>query len=171
MLADGIVKIDAEWKFKKEDGSWAKSEFVTSKGNIYYIGEDEAAITGWHTIEDKLYHFDNDGKLSKGLFSDDSGLYYIDKNGAQKDKWVTAGDKTYYFDGDGKAVSGWREIDGTEVSWRGQKFYNNKNGTVVTGWKKIGGKRYYFNDYGMMLINTTVDGYNINNDGVAHKAK
>ena len=35
---------------------------------------------------DKLYHFDNDGKLSKGLFSDDSGLYYIDKNGAQKDK-------------------------------------------------------------------------------------
>ena len=66
MLADGIVKIDAEWKFKKEDGSWAKSEFVTSKGNIYYIGEDEAALTGWHTIEDKLYHFDNDGKLSKG---------------------------------------------------------------------------------------------------------
>ena len=223
VLADGIVKIDAEWKFKKEDGSWAKSEFVTSKGNIYYIGEDEAALTGWHTIEDKLYHFDNDGKLSKGLFSDDSGLYYIDKNGAQKDKWVTAGDKTYYFDGDGKAVSGWREIDGTEfyfdsdhvlqnewttiagkkyflqngvalrgpvyiddkyynfgedgylksgwVSWRGQKFYNNKNGTVVTGWKKIGGKRYYFNDYGMMLINTTVDGYNIDNDGVAHKAK
>ena len=223
VLADGIVKIDAEWKFKKEDGSWAKSEFVTSKGKIYYIGEDEAALTGWHTIEDKLYHFDNDGKLSKGLFSDDSGLYYIDKNGAQKDKWVTAGDKTYYFDGDGKAVSGWREIDGTGfyfdsdhvlqnewttiagkkyflqngvalrgpvyiddkyynfgedgylksgwVSWRGQKFYNNKNGTVVTGWKKIGGKRYYFNDYGMMLINTTVDGYNINNDGVAHKAK
>ena len=90
MLADGIVKIDAERKFKKEDGSWAKSEFVTSKGKIYYIGEDEAALTGWHTIEDKLYHFDNDGKLSKGLFSDDSGLYYIDKNGAQKDKWVTA---------------------------------------------------------------------------------
>ena len=50
-------------------------------------------------------------------------------------------------------------------------FYNNKNGTVVTGWNKIGGKRYYFNDYGMMLINTTVDGYNIDNDGVAHKAK
>ena len=35
----------------------------------------------------------------------------------------------------------------------------------MTGWKKIGGKRYYFNDYGMMLINTTVDGYNIDNDG------
>ena len=52
-----------------------------------------------------------------------------------------------------------------------QKYSNNKNGTVVTGWKKIGGKRYYFNDYGMMLINTTVDGYNIDNDGVAHKAK
>lgn len=66
MLADGIVKIDAEWKFKKEDGSWAKSEFVTSKGKIYYIGEDEAALTGWHTIEDKLYHLTMTASFQRG---------------------------------------------------------------------------------------------------------
>ena len=99
--------------------------------------------TIWTTIDGKKYFLQNGVALR--------GPVYID-------------DKYYNFGEDGYLKSGW-------VSWRGQKFYNNKNGTVVTGWKKIGGKRYYFNDYGMMLINTTVDGYNINNDGVAHKAK
>ena len=89
---------------------------------------------------------------------------YFLQNGVALRGPVYIDDKYYNFGEDGYLKSGW-------VSWRGQKFYNNKNGTVVTGWKKIGGKRYYFNDYGMMLINTTVDGYNIDNDGVAHKAK
>ena len=195
---------------------------MTSEGDTYYIGDSEAAVTGWHTIGDKLYHFDTEGKLTKGLFSDESGLYYIDDNGAQVNKWVTAGDKTYYFNAEGKAAAGWTSIDGVDfyfngehvlqnewttidgkryflqhgvpvrgpvyiddkyynfgetgylqegwVSWRGQKFYNKKDGTVVTGWKTIDGNRYYFDSTGMMVINTTIDGYNIDNDGIAHKA-
>ena len=93
-----------------------------------------------------------------------AGKKYFLQNGVALRGPVYIDYKYYNFGEDGYLKSGW-------VSWRGQKFYNNKNGTVVTGWKKIGGKRYYFNDYGMMLINTTVDGYNIDNDGVAHKAK
>ena len=93
-----------------------------------------------------------------------AGKKYFLQNGVALRGPVYIDDKYYNFGEDGYLKSGW-------VNWRGQKFYNNKNGTVVTGWKKIGGKRYYFNDYGMMLINTTVDGYNIDNDGVAHKAK
>ena len=112
-------------------------------GTEFYFDSDHVLQNEWTTIAGKKYFLQNGVALR--------GPVYID-------------DKYYNFGEDGYLKSGW-------VSWRGQKFYNNKNGTVVTGWKKIGGKRYYFNDYGMMLINTTVDGYNINNDGVAHKAK
>ena len=70
--------------------------------------------------------------------------------------------KYYNFGESGYLQEGW-------VSWRGQKFYNKKDGTVVTGWKKIDGNRYYFDSTGMMVINTTIDGYNIDNEGIAHK--
>ena len=67
----------------------------------------------------------------------------------------------YNFGEDGYLQGGW-------ISWNGQKYLNYDNGTSVTGWKVIGGKRYYFDSTGMMLINRTIDGYNIDNDGVAH---
>ena len=40
-----------------------------------------------------------------------------------------------------------------------------KGGKALTGWKEIGGKWYYFDENGVMAVNTKVDGYEIGPDG------
>lgn len=53
----------------------------------------------------------------------------------------------------------------------GSRTNHPGNGTTgqtpepATGWREIGGKWYYFDEYGVMAVNTKVDGYEIGPDG------
>lgn len=44
----GWLQVDADWKYIKEDGTWAKGEFLNISGKTYY--------------------FDYDGKMQTGVF-------------------------------------------------------------------------------------------------------
>jgi hypothetical protein len=54
---------------------------------------------------------------------------------------------------------GWREIDG---DW----YYFDSNGYMKTGWMQDGGKWYYLYNSGDMAINTTINGYTLDYNGV-----
>lgn len=94
-------------KFKKYDNSYVQSNFIESKANTYYLGEDGVKVTGWQKIKDKLYYFDKDGAMLKNKWKkhgDDK--YYLGKNGAAATGWKKIKKATYYFTDDGKMATG-----------------------------------------------------------------
>lgn len=94
-------------KFKKYDNSYVKSDFIESKANTYYIGEDGVKVTGWQTIKKKLYCFDKDGVMLKNKWKEQNDdRYYLGKNGAAVTGWQEIKKETYYFTSDAKMATG-----------------------------------------------------------------
>jgi hypothetical protein len=76
-------------------------------------------------------------------------------------------------------TSGWKTINGQKYYYMlsgepaknlwintGNKwYYLNKNGVMQTGWLNYNGNMYYLDELGVKLINTTVDGYTLNEGG------
>lgn len=94
-------------KFKKYDNSYVKNDFVESKADIYYFGDDGVKVTGWKKIDGKTYYFNKEGIMQKSTWKkhkDDK--YYLSKTGAAVTGWNTIEDKTYYFDNSGKMETG-----------------------------------------------------------------
>ena len=65
----------------------------------------------------------------------------------------------YYLDGDGNPFKGWLY---TKDYW----FYLDSAGKMKTGWINDNGNWYYLNEVGAMLKNTTINGYNLDLNGV-----
>ena len=59
---------------------------------------------------------------------------------------------------DPATASGWVKNDS------GHWLYY-KGGTALTGWREIDGKWYYFDENGVMAVNTKIDGYEVGPDG------
>ena len=112
-------------KFKKYDGTYVTSDFVVSKGNTYYFDADGNKVSGWQTIENALYCFDEKGIM-------------------QKSGWITTDDGRAYLSDDGKALSGWQTIDGKE-------YYFDSKGIAATGELKLGLEKCKFSESGELL--------------------
>ena len=55
-------------------------------------------------------------------------------------------------------ATGWIQDDG---AW----YYLNDNGSMATGWYRVGEKWYYSYSSGELAVNTTIDGYRVNEKG------
>lgn len=98
-----------EWdgdKFKRYDGTYVTSDFVVSKGNTYYFGEDGVKVTGWRDIGESRYYFDSEGILMTGWQTLEESRYYLGTDGKMVAGLQEIEGNTYYFDNDGKMATG-----------------------------------------------------------------
>lgn len=117
---------------------WAKNDM----GQYLYY-KDGKAVTGWQTIDGVKYYFTSTGTLQTG--------------------WVKDGDNWYFYSGNTR-LTGWWDI-GSETSKK--RYYFNANAIMVSGkWMEIDGKWYYFYADGALAMNTTIDGYEVDENGV-----
>ncbi|MSS08171.1 hypothetical protein FYJ38_05875 [Clostridium sp. WB02_MRS01] len=73
-----------------------------------------------------------------------------------------AGQYLYYRDG--KALTGWWDIN---INGNNKRYYFAKDGIMVFGkWLEIDGKWYYFYDDGSLAVNTSIDGYEVDENGM-----
>ena len=164
-VGENVIKGDwmassSGWWFKKSDGSYPASE--------------------WVTIDNVLYYFNASGYLANGWVAKDKDWYYMTSNGLKKSAWITSGGSWYYLKSDGKMASGeWR--DGYWLSesgawtykyigtWKhnntGWWFEDSSGWYPVNQWQLINDKWYYFGSNGYMLSNTTINGYKLGEDG------
>lgn len=128
-----------------------------------------------------MYKFDNGTYAAGGLFDIDGQTYCFDNSSILFKGWVKEGDVWYYFGSSGAAKTGWLYQDG-------QWYYMNSQGQMQTGWLTLGDSRYYlaprtgimlqdrwgyidgawhyFYDSGAMAVNTVINGYEINAEGI-----
>ncbi len=138
VVADGWKKINNRWYHFDSDGVM---ETGWLEDDMYYAGEDGAALVGWH----KLYP--PEGQENEDPFDEDEGKnwYYFNSSGK---KYVPSDDTTngygekridgiyYCFDENGAMQTGWVNIgteDGAVDTIEGYRLYG-KDGKGVTGW-------------------------------------
>lgn len=179
----GLITTDKGYRYKKQDGTFAKNEWITINRILYYFNEDSySASNEW--IDGKWISADGSCTY-KGMLvwkCNSTGWWVEDSEGWYPvSQWQKINGIWYYFNESGYMASNeyyngyWFNSDG---SWDSQYFLtwkSNSTGWWVedksgwwpsSKWLKIDGKWYYFDQSGYMVTSQYVDGYWINSEGV-----
>ncbi len=120
--------------------------WVKNDSGQWMFFKNGKALTGWQTIDGKVYCFDSIG----GAFA--SGWKQNAKN-----EWL-------FLSSDGSAVTGWKDI---KSKGNTQRYCFDPYGIMVSGkWLQIDGKWYYFNTDGSLARSTEIDEYEVDANGV-----
>ena len=121
---------------KEKDRESKKEGWLKEQGSWRFY-ENNQPVLYWKQIDNKWYYFNKEGVMISNIIIDD---YLIQDNGAlAENTWVKISDKWYYATASGKIL-------------------RNK-------WEKIAGIWYYFDKEGIMVTNTLVGDYLIQNSG------
>ena len=162
LLAVGLALIGAAgWVWF--DGNVDRSGWVLKDGVYSYRDFHGKKVTGWETIDNRIYHFDeayrmqtgwqnlevgrcyfgSDGVLRLGLTVIDGKTYYLNPTtGAMSTGWQKIEEKTYYFGSDGTMRTGWQELEGN-------RYYFGTDGVLATQWLTLETGTYYLGDDGI----------------------
>lgn len=128
LIAVAPMKANAEWK--QDNTGWWYTE-----GNSY--------ATGWRSISDQWYYFNDNGYMKTGwvydydseVYGSDYKKYYMNQDGTMRKEPITIDGIIYTFDNSGKCInesSDFKLISNTILEFRGQ-LYNYKKYTDFMG--------------------------------------
>lgn len=159
-LHTGWLVLNGDRYYCGEDGV-ILTEWQTIDGNTYYFSSNGIMSTGWQTIEGKQYYFTENGAMCTGRQTIDGAVYYLGEDGVRQSGIVILEGVSYAFGEDGVLC---------EQEWYitpDAAYYCDENGALCSGWLCIDGAYYYFGDNYAMAVSTTVDGYLIDEQGIA----
>ena len=109
------------WKFKKDDGSYARSVWGKINGQWFCFGPAGEMRTGWITDGGKHYLLAADGAMyANGWVLDGANWYYMNADGSRKqNEWVMYQDQWYYLGADGRMAVSIRTPDGYQLDENG----------------------------------------------------
>lgn len=87
------------WKFRKQNGQFASSEWVYLDGKTYLINYDGTMLTGFCKVNGKWYYFNSVGAMQKGWLLKNGKYYFLNADGSMAYGWVNTEGKWYYMDG------------------------------------------------------------------------
>ena len=132
------------------------------ESNQWYYYKGGKKQTGWQKVDGTWYYLNSSGVMQTGWLKDRGTWYYLESSGAMATGWEKVNGTWYYFNSSGAMLTGWQDIGGA-------RYYLNSSGAMLTGWQKIDGNWYYFYSGGSIATNTEIDGWSIDENGVATK--
>ena len=142
------MPVYASWNRENDKWIWAENE--------------EKAI-GWKQIDNKWYHFDENGYMNTGWIQDNNQWYRFNDDGMMLTDWQEIDGDWYYFNESGVMQSGWMDIDdkwylfnkhgAMHTGWiqDNEKWYHmSSDGSMDKGWKEIDEEWYMFDEHGVM---------------------
>ena len=177
-IADQFIEDDRVEMFAqlKEDSRTYAKEFVEEKVKSIIKDREQVELkeiidaiqvlnssgnssdSGWNQYDGAWYYLNNSSSLATGWIQDNDNWYYLNDDGTMATGWLKDKDVWYYLKDNGAMATGWIQDDG---NW----YYLNDNGSMVTGWYQVGEKWYYSYSSGELAVNTTIDGYRVNEKG------
>jgi len=121
-------------------------------------GSGNSSDSGWNQYDGAWYYLNNSSSLATGWIQDNDKWYYLNDDGTMATGWLKDKDVWYYLNDNGVMATGW-------VQYKDAWYYLNDNGSMATGWYQVGDKWYYSDSSGALAVNTTIDGYRVNENG------
>lgn len=121
-------------------------------------GSGNSSDSGWNQYDGAWYYLNNSSSLATGWIQDNDKWYYLNDDGTMATGWLKDKDVWYYLNDNGAMATGW-------IQYKDAWYYLNDNGSMVTGWYQVGEKWYYSDSSGALAVNTTIDGYRVNENG------
>jgi len=100
---------EGEWygdRFRRPDGTYVKSEFVTSRGRVFYLDENGYKVVGWQDIQGNRYYFNDNGVRQTGWLTRRGERYFLDTGGRMTTGWLRYDEEQFYFDREGRMLTG-----------------------------------------------------------------
>lgn len=101
----GFAEIDGKTYYFDEEGYLSRGWKETEKGDKCYVNYDGAIATGWKTIGDHIYFFDDDGIPYTGWMNYLSDRYYFNEDGALATGVTEINGTKYTFSDEGKLLT------------------------------------------------------------------
>ena len=152
------LKLQAAQDVYKKQGV----EFVLS--DVLAVAESTGTFVtkfGWNKDEagNWTYLLNSEGKKATGWVNENGSWYYFNNDGVMQKWWVQVDGTWYFLNGSGAMQTGWLQDNGT---W----YYLEASGAMKANqWFEVDGKWYHVDASGALSVNTTVDGYNVNENG------
>ncbi|MBR6761576.1 MAG: hypothetical protein IKM30_06030 [Oscillospiraceae bacterium] len=163
IMQTGLITIDGIQYGFSADGTLGNG-WLHWNDSLYYCAKDGSIVTGWQTIENATYYFSPEGILQTDLQVIDGNTYYFAADGKMQTGVHTVDGVLLAFDADGKRRGGgW-------FSWNSNRYYCSNTGSPITGWQILDSNYYYFHSNGAMAVSTTVNGYYLDENGIAANA-
>ncbi|XZK22842.1 L,D-transpeptidase family protein [Clostridium perfringens] len=163
IMATQWEKVNDYWYYFGTNGIMQK-DWKEINNNWYYLRDDGIMATQWEKVNDYWYYFGSNGAMQKDWKEINNNWYYLRDDGIMATQWEKVNNYWYYFGSNGAMQKDWKEINN---NW----YYLRDDGIMTTQWNKINDYWYYFNDDGKMINNQYIDGWRIDNNGVAHYEK
>ena len=142
--AGKVVKIQGKRYGFDQNGDVVTNSWFSYGGKTYYLGADGAALTGWQTIDGKVFYFgvSDADTLKMGALA--TGKTVVDGK-----TYIFADSKNFPNNQLGMRLSGFRKYNGKVYYLVDSKYPASSNtGVMLTGWRTIDGYKYYFGSDG-----------------------
>lgn len=140
----GWIKDGEKWHYKYPDGNYQKNSWLKLEDKWYLFDNEGVMLTGWNVRNDNTYYLNASGEMAKGWVLDDNHWYYFSETpeteGTMCTGWIMHNDKWYFAENNGVLIQGWKEID--------SKLY------------------YFYPETCEKAVNTTIDGFVLDENGV-----
>ena len=165
------------WQYVNADGTINQKSKLEINGTTYYfIGNGMGAAYGWFELAENCAWYDNE--TNTWYWTNATGTGFDTKDG-----WKKTSDGYFGYVENGKLVTGVKTINGKQfyfydsgylasgvTNYKGKAYVIDENGNSVDyqeGWNTLGDESFYIKN-GVALMDTMVDGYYINNEGLTH---
>lgn len=189
----GWFEENNNWSYRYPDGSLCRGKWENLEGQWYYFNVEGIMLTGWQNIDGRTYFLYDGGQMAVGWTRlGDKWYYFLNEEesgrpvGSMAEPgWKTVGSNYYYFNQDGSMYTGWLQDNGkwyylntVDNSLQGAMFtgwikrdnktyFTDSNGVMAEGWYQIDNNWYYFYPgSGEMAQNASINGLNVNQDGI-----
>lgn len=135
----------------------------------YYYPDGTYQRNSWLYVGDKWYLFQEDGKMLRGWQNKNNLTYFLSDNGDMQVGWIQSGNRWYFLNTDPQSTLG-AMMRNTWINLDGKIYYLLSDGVMAEGWMQVEGNWYYFYPgAGHKAVNTRIDGFDVDGDGVWRK--
>ncbi len=173
----GWITLAGRTFYFDENGVMQNGECVID-GSKYSFASSGDFLTGWYELDGKTFYRNEYGYDVKGFVNTTEGFFYIDDKGVVKNDFEIDG-KWYHTDDIGRILTGDVNFNGKIghfsdageflYGWNCQNglySYCDEAGVVYVGPQTIDDVTYFFNENGILLVNTTIGMYAADENGV-----